>query len=490
MTANPIRALVARGSIYTAAMVAQISGALVVLPAITRVLPPDEYGVVALAVIIQQFLGFLAGLGLPGVITRDYFRPERGPEAARRLVCTTLLGAIAVVLVADLTGPQWSKLFSETEYGTALRIAVWSGLPLAVVLSVQGLLRAANRPAPFVTIAVLGGIGGQAVGLLALVGLDGGPIAFVAGLSASVAVAAIVGLLFTGAIRVAFPSRQVLRESFAIALPAIPHSLAIFLLAFGNRVVIERISGLGAVGRYQVAYWVGSVVVVMVYAVNTAWGPLVFGGGERRWRVLADTTGALSLVTGLAVGALALGAPLALVVAAPGSYEPAELAPVSALIALSAVPLVAYLAGAHIVFWRGRTGVLAWASPISVAVNLALVALLVDPLGLEGAGLAGVVGYAILAVLVRWRAHGMALVPWRHDRTVAGVLAASGMVGLSLLLPADGAWVAVRAVIGAAVLVELLRVVRRLLAEEQLPVPGRAPDRPEAIEESTTVGGV
>jgi O-antigen/teichoic acid export membrane protein len=490
VTANPIRALLSRGSIYTVAMVAQISGALVVLPALTRVLPPQEYGVVALAVIIQQFLGFLAALGLPAVITRDYFHPDRGPEAARRLVGSTLVGAAVVVLVAYLTGPAWSGLFSETEYGTALQIAVLSALPLAVVISTQGFLRAADRPAAFVTIAVLGGIGGQGIGLLVLIGLDAGPIAFVAGLSASVTVAALVGLLFTGAIRIAFPSRQVLRESLAISLPAVPHSLALFLLAFGNRIVIERVEGLGAVGRFQVAYWVGSVAAVLVYAVNLAWAPLVFGAGERRWRVLADTAGALSLVTGLAVGALALGAPLALLVAAPGSYDPAELAPVSALIALSAVPLVAYLAGAHIVFWRGRTGVLAWASPVSLAVNLVLVAVLVGPLGLEGAGLAGVAGYAVLAILVRWRAHGMAPVPWRHDRTAAGVLAASGMVGLALLLPADGAWVTVRAVMGAAVLVEVIRVVRRLLAEEQLPVPRPGPAPPEAIEESTPVGGV
>jgi O-antigen/teichoic acid export membrane protein len=112
MSANPVRALFARGSIYTAATVLQLSGALLLLPAITRVLSPREYGVVAVAVIVQQLLGFLAGLGLSGVITRDYFREERGPEVARRLVSTTLLPAVVVVLIADLTGPEWSEVFS------------------------------------------------------------------------------------------------------------------------------------------------------------------------------------------------------------------------------------------------------------------------------------------------------------------------------------------------------------------------------------------
>lgn len=472
MSANPVRALFARGSIYTAATVLQLSGALLLLPAITRVLSPREYGVVAVAVIVQQLLGFLAGLGLSGVITRDYFREERGPEVARRLVSTTLLPAVVVVLIADLTGPEWSEVFSGVGYGTALQIAVYSALPLAVVISSQGFLRAADRAAAFVAISVLAGIGGQAIGLLLVVILDAGPVAYVAGLAGSVAVAAAAGLVLSGAIRFALPSREALREAFAIGVPTVPHNLAGYLLAFGNRIVIERVSGLGAVGRFQVAYGLGSVVIVLLVAVNNAWAPLVFGAREeRRWPTLADTAGALSLVTGLAVGALALGAPLALVIAAPSSYDPAELAPACALIALAAVPFVAYLAGAHIVFWRGRTGVFAWATPVAAAVNLALVAVLVEPLGLEGAGLATIAGYTVLALLVRWRAHGMADVPWRHDRTAIGVLSGSAMVAAGVILPTGGAWLAVRGVAAAAVAVALVQLIRRLLAEEQLPVP-------------------
>jgi O-antigen/teichoic acid export membrane protein len=490
MSSNPIRALLARGSIYTLATALQLSGALIVLPAITRLLSPDEYGVVALAVVIQQLLAFAGGLGLSSVVTRDYFIEDRGPEVARKLVSTTLIPATALVVVAEVTGPEWSKIFSDLEYGTALRIAVFSALPMAVVLSCQGLLRAADRAGAYVFLAVLCGVGGQAIGLLCLIALDGGPIAFIAGLCSSVAVAAAAGLVLTGAIRFSVPDRQVVREALAIGAPTVMHNLAGYLLAFGNRIVIERVAGVGSVGRYQVAYGVGGAVIYLIQAVNNAWAPLVFGAGdERRWRTLADTTGALSLVTGLVVGGLALAAPLALIVAAPSDYDPEELAPVCALIALSAVPFVAYLAGSHIVFWRGRTTVLAWATPVSAALNLALVAVLVPPLGLEGAGLASIAGYSLLALCVRWRAQGMAEVPWRRDRTVIGVAAGSALVAAGVFLPADGAWLAVRGLAAAIVGLFLIRLVRRLLAEDQLPSPGDEHHPPTEDELETQATG-
>ena len=106
---NPLRQLLLRGSSYTFATALQLSGALLVLPAITRLLPPDEYGVVALAIIVQQLLGWVGGLGLGGVITRDYFRPERGPEVSRQLVCVTLFGATLVALMRAVP-PAWADM--------------------------------------------------------------------------------------------------------------------------------------------------------------------------------------------------------------------------------------------------------------------------------------------------------------------------------------------------------------------------------------------
>jgi O-antigen/teichoic acid export membrane protein len=256
--------------------------------------------------------------------------------------------------------------------------------------------------------------------------------------------------------------RALLRESFAVGLPTIPHSLGIYVLAAGDRVIVERLEGLAAVARFHVAYIAGSLGIFLLSALNNAWSPVVFGArDEDRWQVLADTSAAVWRVGALAAGALALGAPAGLLVLAPASYDRAALAEVTAIVAASAIPMVLYLSNVHIVFWLARTGVLAWVTPLSAAANIGLNLLLIPALGLTGAAIATLITYVLQAVVIRWRASRLADVPWRVRPAVQAALIGAALVGLALLLPATGVWVALRAVAAVAVGGALVAFVAR-----------------------------
>jgi O-antigen/teichoic acid export membrane protein len=155
-------------------------------------------------------------------------------------------------------------------------------------------------------------------------------------------------------------------------------------------------------------------------------------------------------VVALTCAALAIGAPLALAVFAPPDYDLSGLGTVSALVAASGLLYLWYLTSYNVILWLGRTGVLAFATPVSAGVNIALCALLIPPMGLEGAALATLLAYALLALLTWGKARSLATIPW-HPRALAiAVLPVLVVVPLALILPTGGAWLGLRGVAAAA----------------------------------------
>lgn len=387
----------------------------------------------AAALVVYWLVGALAGLGMPAAIARAYFLPG-GKTGVRTLTVAALSIAIVITILVEATGPLWSKVFEGVSYAGALRAAAFAGVPLTVLLATQQVLRAQDRVWAFVATAAIATAGGQIAGLLGAA--SGGANGYMLGLLGGTVLAAILGLLFTGLRGVSFSDPRYIRTHLFVGLPTVPHSIAMYLLAAGDRVVVERLEGLISLGAYTLAYTVGWLAVILAIALNNAWGPIIFGAREdERWTVLSETTTAVLAVLATVGVGLALAAPVALDVIAPSDYELGDLEAVTVLVAAAVVPYVWYLANVHIVFWTGMTRVLAWSTPLTAAVNVGLNFALIPLLGLTGAALATFISFTLLSALVWRRARQLASVPWEWRRLglISGL--ALGAMAVALLLP-------------------------------------------------------
>lgn len=456
----PGRELLRSGSLYTIATAIQLAAGFLILPLLTRTLSVAEYGVVTAALVVQALLGIIAGLGIRSAITRSYYRPEEGPETARGLILVTAGVALGVTFLADLSGPIWVQVFEGLEYEGAVRTAVWIAIPTAVVAAAQSFLRAARRPLAFVGTVAFSAVVAQGLGVIAADG--GGADAYMLGLGGGWALAAAFGLTVSSIWKARLPARRLISTNLAIALPTIPHLLAMYTMSAGDRVVVERLEGIADVGRYHVAYLIGSLSIVLLSALNNAWGPIVFGAPEeRRWSTLAETTKpVLRIALLLAVG-LALTAPLALELIVPDTYETSGLAMVAALAALSAIPFAWYLANVHIVIWQGSTLALAIITPLCAGLNVALNFLLLPPLGLAGAALASLLSYGLLSLLVGLFARRLAPVRWPRRDLAAVVALAVALGGFATLVPEDGGWLVGRLLLAVVAAVPLVMLLSR-----------------------------
>jgi O-antigen/teichoic acid export membrane protein len=457
-----VRRLLARGTLYSSATALQLVVGLVALPVITRLLTADEYGLIAVAMVIQLTLALLAAAGIPDILPRTYFRADGGPARAASLVTLVACTAFGVALAAEFTGPWWARRLLGIGYGTPVRLAVWSSVAVAVLTAAQALLRARDRARPFLLTAMLSMAGTQAAGVGLLLVWQRTPTAYFTGIVLGNGAAAVTAVAASGfAVRPLAEPRFV-RRTLLVSSPVVVSGLSFYLLWAGNRVVLNRLEGAAAAGRFQVAFLVGGLTITFLNAIYLAWSPITFGvGDERRWQTLADTARAVYTVAAAAAAAIALAAPAALVVLAPADYKPRDLTTVSVIIALAAVPFAAYLANLQVLLWHGRTGRIAVVTASVAALNVALTVALVHPFGLEGAAAATTASFVVQALLLYTIAHRLAALPsTRRALAAATALAAAGAAA-AVVAPSNGPWLGLH-LVAAVMLVAwvVLRAVR------------------------------
>jgi O-antigen/teichoic acid export membrane protein len=464
-----VRHLLGRGSIYTLVLGIQMSVALLVVPIVTRLLPADGYGKVAAGLVVFNLVSILGAAGLPESASRAFFRGPRGPRNAHQLVVATAVSAATVAVLADISGGLWAPLFGM-HYSGLIRLAVWGGAAAAAMISAQTLLRAWDRAWAFVGVAVVACVGAQGAGLVLTV-LLGTPTAYMTGLAAGTAAACAAAFAVTGSIRHGLPRRPVLKRGLSLGLPMLPHSLSVYLLASADRVAIAGILGLGAVGRYQVAYTVGAVGVSLITALNQAWLPVLLGApDEERAEIIAATSRVVHKLCVVVASGLALAAPVALAVAAPASYDRPSLVPVSAVVSFSILPYATSSTFFNALFVAGRTRIMLVAAPLAVVANIVLNLVLLRVVGLVGASYATVGAYAVLAVVAAWGANRVAKLHREalYDPPAAWLIAAP-FVAAGAALPGMGVGLAVRALLGLALAAWLVRMVAAETSARRLP---------------------
>jgi len=456
--------LFGRGAVYTVARASQLLAALVVTPLVTRQLSTGAYGTLATASRVSQVVAVVVGLGLPAGLVRIYF-DGRGHDRARRLVASTFLVALAMALVVHLTGPWWSALFRGLPYGAALTAAVWLAVPVCMLEASQGILRAKDDASGFVIAAMTASAGGQLVGLV-VVARGGGAAGYLIAVAVVTALAAVLATARAGVFGQRPAAWADVDEALRLGGPTVPHLLAMLVILVGDRVVIERLLGLADVGRYELAYQVGSLALVLVTSVNNAWAPMIYGAAEEdRWQILRVTTASVDQVTAPMIGVLCFAGPFALRILAPASYDLQGLKAVIAVVAGATIAYVHYLANVHIVFQQRRTVVLAWSTPLAAVVNVVAAMAFVRWWGLVGGAAATVVAYAVLALLTNRTARRCATVPWDVPTALRSFALVGAFVAAGALLPDIGApWILARAVGAAGALVLFGVALRRVTA--------------------------
>ena len=451
-TATPSN-MFGRGMLYVVVWSLQLIAGIIVSPVLAHVMAPAEFGALATAIALYQVLSVLALLGLDQAIVLQRAQDSDG-QTARGLITVAILVSLVVSISVAATAPLWRDALGFGNYPTLVFAVVLWTAPGAIVQVMLALLLTEDRIRPFALISGVAAVGGQVIGvcLLLLVHNDATTYAF--GGVASQAFAMLIGLIVTKPRLGGLVKRRVTGRALRLGLPLALSGLAYFVLNAGDRVVIQSILGPVAVGRYQIAYVVGSVVILLLTFTSAAWAPhfAALTDSARRTALAAVTRNELYRLLMPVILGITLGAPFALRLVAPSSFRPEGLLPIVFLIALTAFPVAASGASGRLLITLRRGKTVGAIAVIAATANVALNLALLPVLGIVGSALSTLVSYTLLSFLqLRTLPEGTGL-RGSPAPIVRGVVLCVGLAALTLLLPQTLEWNVARLVVAVACL--------------------------------------
>lgn len=445
--------LFGRGMLFASVFFLQTAAAVVVSPILAHRLGPGGFGELAAALATFQVLTVVAVLGMDKAITIQVAE-DRHDLTGRGLLTVSMSLAVGLVGVAALTSPLWSSAAGLDRTPGLIGVTLlWIGL-CSALQTVLALLMAQDRLGPFAAITATGAVGGQVLGLGAVFLWRADTVSYLWGTVLAQVIAVVAGVAVTRPRLRGLAEVPAAVRAVQLGGPLMAGGLAAVVLNSGDRFVINSLLGPDSLGRYQVAYTIGFILVMMVAWVTTAWVP--------RYAMLADVSDRMELARrargqlhGLAVPmvvGVTLAAPLALRIFAPSSFSPDSLPPLVLLVAISVFPYVASSVTTMelVVLRRGRG--LAVVAAAAAVLNIGLNFLLIPVAGLNGSALATVIALTFVAVMqdkVLLRGHAW---PAASRKQWALIVVSSSAAACTLLLPPTPLWIGVRFV-GALVCV-------------------------------------
>lgn len=456
--------LFGRGMVYVVVWSMQLLIGTLVSPVLAHLVPVAAFGSLSAAIALFQLLIVITVFGLDQALEMQRLEDADSARARGLLASGTVLAFVVTGVVAATSGWWGPALGFSTSSPLLLVTLLWTA-PGTVVLLTLSILQAEDRLFRFATVSILSTVGSQLVGIVLLFAFDRSIVAYAWGGVVGQWLAMVLGLVWTRPRWRGVTDTETLRRAIRLGLPLVLASLSQFIITAGDRFIIQRVFGPEQVARYQVAFTVGNVVVLLLTFTNRAWLPRLKAVVDpaQRWRLIGASRDGIYWLLGWALVGLTFGAAPLLRVFAPASYQPSSLVLVVLLIGLCALPVAAGGASSRMLITVREPAPLVWGAAAAVVTKLVATLLLISTFGLPGVAVATLLAILVQTVWLRvavTRRYG----PMRSSTASLLFLAACVAVSVAVvyLVPQTTGWNIARFGVGVVCLVPFLIALRRL----------------------------
>jgi O-antigen/teichoic acid export membrane protein len=272
------------------------------------------------------------------------------------------------------------------------------------------------------------------LGVVLVIGFDQGVLGVLRASLVAAAVTAIVSLVLMVRVAARAFDRRLLIGALAFGLPVIPHLLSHWLLNLSDRIVLEGFVSDTELGLYSLGYTVALIAALFTNGFSNAALPVVVRQlNDERTRDGVPRLGTYSLtaLTAVCVALAVLGGPAIYIVMPPEYHGAAAIVP---WVAGAYVCVSMYLIVSQGSWYAMRTGWIAIGTIVAGVVNVAITFALAGSMGILGAAVATLIGYALLALIQGLVAHRLHPIPWEYRRWAILVAVAAACIGLGALV--------------------------------------------------------
>lgn len=352
--------ILSSASIYLGANILNATIPFLLLPILTRVLTPAQYGTVAIFEAAVACLSVLIGMSAHGAIGVRYYRDDRSTFPVYVGACLLILLASALLCVAvlivtsapvervtglSLTWSLTAALVALAQFVVNIRLVIW---------------QSNDKPLRYGALQIAQTALNALVSLVLVLYLAWGAAGRMLGVAVAVVACGVVAFLsmqVRGWIRWRW-SPDYIRDALAFGIPLIPHTLGTAAVAFADRFIITQRLGSEATGLYFAAVQLSMPLLMLGSAFNRAFVPWLFaslsGGHNSAAVVVSYAAVAGMLLSGLLYGLL-LHFALPLVV----GEQYLSAGSLALILVVGTSFQAAYYAVVNYIFYAKRTGYLA-----------------------------------------------------------------------------------------------------------------------------------
>lgn len=409
------------------------------LPLFTNSMSREDFGVVSVTTAFLAFTDVLSNAGLPAATFRLY-NDSKDPEirqltlgSAQLLIAFYALIATVILLIAANPLSQW--LLGDVTYAPIIRIVAVLLFSQSLVNYGNILLRIQVRPLASSIHTLLQIMAQIGLALLLVRGYNLGARGYWLGYLGGGILGLGLMLWLVRKLLALQVSGQRLKEMAAYGLPLIPATLALWALRLIDRALVGGLAGLNEVAVYEIGYKIGLLVTLVISPFTVAWPQFAFEAMHKPdapniYRITLSYITASCIF--LALGVITFQTDLVYIMA-PSTYAAAT--SVVPWVALSQIAWGMYPILSIGLKITKHTFHIAAITVLAAIVNIVLNVMLIPVLGIQGAAIATLVAYVMLAGMTYLIAQRFYAFPL--DWTRLGKLALAGGLTALLVLQLD-----------------------------------------------------
>jgi O-antigen/teichoic acid export membrane protein len=442
-----LKRLVRAGLAYQASDILAKGVAVFTLPLYTRYVNQSGYGYVETLMVAVIFLSIVLRLGVGEAFIRFYYDDtdvaRRDRIAAGAVAFVFLTTTVIAIVGAIFAGPLSRALLgvSDPVLVELAMLGLWAFTNLEIA---EALLRADERIGTYMRASFANVVMSIILMVYLVVVRHDGARGLLAG-NYTASALELLGLWWVERRRLLAPLRArfagpalPVKAMLAFGLPTVPADASVYALQVVDRWYLLRAQSAAAAGLYALAAKLATVVFVAVRGFQYAWPPLAYSvtDDDVAAQLYSLVTTYYVLATGIIVAGVALLGRWAVRLLLYHDYG-----------AHAALPWLAFgwaLYGLYLIFVviSGRARQTRRNLPAALAglaVNVGALFLFVPPLGISGAGIALVIAYTAMILVIYRLTRNLFRVGFEWDRLarILGVLVGVSVAG-ELLLPTHG----------------------------------------------------
>lgn len=281
--------LIGAASVYFGANIFNAAIPFLLLPVLTRVLTPAEYGTVAMFLVLVSLFGSFTGLSVHGAVGVRYFQLSKINFSDYVSVCVGILIVTTIfTFLLLLTFQKWlvelsgisidwlivAVLISSAQFLINIRLSILQVSGFA--WRYGGLQITRSMFDAFLTLVLLLGVGMAWQGRLL-------------GMASSIILISIVCFFWLykdGYLRRPSVWREHIEDAIKFGLPLIPHTMGSMLIFLSGRFIINQQLGSNALGIFMVALQISLAISLITESFNKAYAPWLYECLNKKSKIL------------------------------------------------------------------------------------------------------------------------------------------------------------------------------------------------------------